>query len=157
MNAESPKLSIQSEPLSDALYLELAPLFKAEWQEVGYRKDVLILDIDLKSMDLLARNRRLAIFTLRELGALVGYMIFTIGPHPKYRTTIWASLAGWWVHPDFRRPMVAKRLVEFSEENLREYGVQFVAPAVRMDHPAAGKVLEALGYEKYEIAFFKAL
>lgn len=153
MNAEAPHISIQAEPLSDDLLKELSPLFIAEWEEVGQWKDRLPLSIDLKTMDALARAKRLAIFTVREIGELSGYMIFTLGFHPKYNTTAWATMNGWYLKPSARRPMTAKRMVDFAKEELKTYGAQFCMGACRIDHPEAGKLLEHCGFTPYEVGY----
>ena len=152
-----PHIAYQVEPLSDSLYQELKPLLLAEWEEVGYRKDLLKLSVDLVAMDALARAGRLAIFTLRVDGNLYGYVTFTIMQHPKYCTTLWASMLGWYVSPEARKPMISKRHLQFALQWLKQYGIQFVQGACRVDHPSAGKLLESEGFKPYEMGYLKVL
>ena len=152
-----PHVTYQVEPLSDTLYMEMKPLLFQEWEEVGYRKDVLKLSIDLVGMDALARAGRLAIFTLRVDDRLYGYVVFTIMQHPKYSTTLWASMLGWYVSPEARKPTISKRHLHFAMQWLKEYGIQFVQGACRIEHPTAGKLLESEGFKPYELGYLKVL
>lgn len=137
--------------------VELKPLFRKEWEEVGEQRDVIELDIDFVLLDTLLRFGRACIFVAKREGSITGYVIFTLSKHPKYKRTSWAFGTAFWISPDARLPRVAHRLIGFAEKSLAERGVQFVQTGSRVAHKAAGRVYASLGYEAYEVGWLKRL
>jgi len=158
MNASTPAFSFHAEPLTEALYAELYPFLEREWEEVGVLKDKLVLKVDPVVITALAKAGRLSIFTLRNHGNLVGYVVFTLSKHPKYSDTSWAFMFVWFLDPSVRGHYgIALRFMSFALKELKRAGVQFVNGAHRLGHAAAGRVMEAAGFEAYEIGYLKEL
>lgn len=134
----------------------LKPLFQAEFDEVG-EKDALTLDINFAMLEALINFGRAVLCLLKEGDTVMGYSVWTVSPHPKYQSTLWAFNSGFWIVPEARKPNVAKRLIEFAEIALRQRGCQFIQAGGRIDHPAAIRLYEALGYKPYEIALYKQI
>lgn len=133
----------------------LKPLFRREWEEVGEHRDIIELDIDFALLDAMLHVGRAAIFAAKRGSSIVGYAVFSISHHPKYRRTMWAFGSGLWIEPSARGPRVSHRLLQFAEAELAKRGVQFIQNGSRIAHKSAGRVLASLGYEPYEIGWLK--
>lgn len=147
------KLSISKASVDDLD--ELSVLFQAEFNEVG--EQGLTLDINYGLLKGLMGVNAAAIYVVKHEVQIVGYMVFTIGSHPKYQSTRWAFGSGLWISPEYRRPRVAIRLMEFALEDLKNRGVNFIQMGSRVQHGAAGKLLEKFSFKPYEIGWLKQI
>lgn len=59
-------------------------------------------------------------------GCIVGYAVATVAPHPHYALTA-AQHDSLFIHPDYRAPRLALRLVESVEAECKARGALFIA------------------------------
>lgn len=127
---------------------ELRPVLFRGWSEVG-QKDM-ILDPDFDEFIAQERAGRLALFTVRNDGALVGYSIFFLRNHLHYRNTVCAINDAIFLDHAHRRGRVGVRLIKFAGLGLAGMGAKKVYYHSKLAYPQLGKVLAALGYECHE-------
>lgn len=136
----------------------LGDLFQAEFDEVGECKHLLHLSINIPLYQGLINAGRGVIYLAKDGEEIVGYSSYTLSQHPKYMDSgLWAFGAGFFLKPEHRGARTAWRLVEFAEAGLRDRAVKFVLAGSRVNHDAAGRLYEAMGYSPHEVARLKAL
>lgn len=94
----------------------------------------------------------LDVFTMRDLGKLVGYAVFSTLPNPDYLDTWWCRESCIYVEPDYRG-IPAMRFQGFQDRALR--GKYPDAEVVRFStaRKDRGAVLEGMGYRRLETAY----
>lgn len=118
------------------------------------------LDPNLDMYRLASRAGRLIVYTARDGGKLVGYIVHFVGKNHHYQTKGWATGDVMWLEPEARKPMVASRLLDFMENDLSERTADVVEIASREgteDSEALGRLLEARGYVKVATLYGKRL
>lgn len=135
---------------------ETAHLWPKHWAEVAVNKDVIQLDPDFETYDLLARGGMLHIVVARKDGEVVGYHYTIVRPHLHYRQSLSAFTDIYWVAPEHRTGRTPLRLFQFVEKTLKERGVQkaFTGTKLSLD---AGPLFEFLGWTETERTYIKIL
>lgn len=81
---------------------ELKPLFRPHYEELALDQDRVPLDPEWSYYyDRDAAGQALCV-VLRDGGAVVGYFVGFIAPHPHYRTCLTLTQDLFWLHPDYR-------------------------------------------------------
>ena len=96
------------------------------------------------------------LITAKDKDLLVGYIVFNIGPHIRYQSTLVAQEDLYYVVPDYRRQGIAKKLFEVAEVKLKEYNIDFIFATTKTYLDRSG-LLEQAGYECFEKKFAKKL
>ena len=120
-------------------------------------QDAAPLDMNTPVYEAAQKAGLLYVFTMRDAGSLVGYMLFFTGTNLHYRRTKWATADGAWVEPKARRPRVASRFLDFVEAKLQEFGVVIVTIGCKIKWPALARLLESRGYDRIEVILSKRL
>ncbi|TFH47153.1 MAG: GNAT family N-acetyltransferase [Lysobacterales bacterium] len=153
------QITYQQEPggpdLVGKMLEEALPMFKAHYEEIAKFKDI-PLDIDIDAYLRIEKIGRLRVFTVRDDGVLIGYAIFTVGPHPHYNGHIHAMQDILYLKPEYRKGRIGQRLISFSDEKLEREGVDVVFQHVKV-YADFGGLLEMLGYEKMDTIWAKRL
>lgn len=138
---------------------EAEPLIRAHWQEIARNRETIPLNIDHVAYAKLDERGQLLIVTARDDGRLVGYLTYFIMPqgHLHYLGTPWAESDVFFVLPEERKSGVGAGLFRAAEEALRARGVRVVHTHVKIEHPAAGRLLEHLGHQPIETIYAKVL
>jgi hypothetical protein len=158
---------------------EMRPLFTKHWEEIALNRDKVRLDIDENCYEQMENLGVLRVYTVRELGRLVGYAVYFVKRHPHYRGVLWAVSDIFWLErrlrtkrgifarawrkmryflkPHLIRATVGARFFSFIEAQLRQESVQFMHTITKVSHPAAGRVLEYLGHDHIQNGYSKYL
>ena len=99
---------------------------------------------------------RFVLVTAKDEGLLVGYIVFGIGTHIRYKSTLVAQEDLYYVVPEYRRQGIAKRLFEEAEKVLKTYRVDFIFATTKTYLDRSG-LLEQSGYECFEKKFGKKI
>lgn len=132
------------------------PLFEQHWRELATYQDI-PLWIDDAQYERLEAHGHLMIVTMRVADRLCGYAVYMIAANPHYATSLQAREDVIYIEPRARRLGLGRNLLRQSEVLLRQAGVQVVAHAVKLTHPALGELLQAEGYQPIETVFTKRL
>lgn len=81
-------------------------------------------------------------------GCIVGYAVATVAPHPHYDLTA-AQHDSLFIHPDYRAPRLALRLVESVEAECKARGALFIAWHAKPGTPFARLLEHRAHLEEY--------
>lgn len=104
-----PEITYQWEQFP-ALVREIAPLFRAHWQEIATNKADVPLDPNYDLFCQYALAGVLHVLTVRADGVLVGYVFAMIGPHLHYESTLWCHVDMFWLDPQYRSGWTGVRM-----------------------------------------------
>lgn len=138
---------------------EAEPLVREHYHEVAHYQDI-PLEVDVESYIETDEVGLLRVFTARELdgGALVGYVIYLVGPNLHYKNSKQAKQDALFVHPRARTTNVGSKLVKFSELSLAHDGVQVVYQHTKVTPELDLRPFyEHLGYELIDHVYGKRL
>jgi len=99
---------------------------------------------------------KIVLITAKDDGVLVGYIVFCVNTHIRYKSTLYASEDLYYVVPSHRRQGIAKKLFEVAEKTLKDRKVKFMFATTKVYHDRSG-LLEQSGYECFEKKFAKKL
>lgn len=129
---------------------EARPLLERHWNEIARNKDLISLDPDYERYAMLDEAGKLCVCIARENGTLVGYACYIVDYHLHYKSTLWAVSDIFWLAPECRKAGVGMRLFKFVESVLHDRGVIVMHTTFKVAHPAAGRLLEAMGHATIE-------
>ena len=133
---------------------EIEPLAELEWEESGHPTQELKIDWDAY-YDLESRGV-LKFFTARQEGKLIGYfVVLCVTPLTAKGETI-GYYDSVYVHKDYRKSSVGKRLFKFVETCIKEDGIERVIASSSKKNPI-GKFLNRMGYFEIETKYEKVL
>lgn len=155
MNAGS-VVMFQRETLSQCLG-ESGELTMRHWEEIARNKELFPLDPDIEFYHTLEKMDRLRVFTVRKDGVLTGYAVYFVGNNKHYKTVIWALSDIFWLAPESRKSMVGLKLFKYVEAELKKDGVNVMHTTYKIEHPAAGRILNFLGHTHIEAGYAKVL
>ena len=98
----------------------------------------------------------LKFFTAREDGLLVGYFVVLITSPLTTKGSLIGVYDAVYVHKDYRKSTVARRMFKFVEGCMKEDGVYRVLASSSSKNPI-GKFLDRLGYSEIETKYEKVL
>ena len=133
---------------------ELTPLAVLEWEESGHPTESLVIDWD--AYFAYEEAGRLKFFTAREEGKLIGYFVVLIISPLTAKGELVGSYDAVYVHRDYRKSMVARRMFKFVEDCMREDHIYRVVASSSTKNPI-GKFLNRLGYSEIETKYEKVL
>lgn len=135
---------------------EIVPLLPQHWAELAVHKDI-PLDPDYEVYARGADAGLIKFMTVRKEGALIGYAIWVVKPHPHYKGHAWALNDIVWLHPDHRRMHIGRAFVEFWEAMLTKWGVAVVHVDTKIVAPQLLYLLKGCGYDVTGVALEKRL
>ncbi len=148
--------TFQRETFSSGV-VEAIPFARRQCEEAGEDPKLFPFDPAYDRYEAAERNGILRCYTVRCHGAYAGHALFYVfyGMHSKGIKAAVSDM--FWLAPEYRRPGVAKRLLQFTERELATEGVVLIHQQPRVDPPAARKLLEHLGYELVSYTYAKTL
>lgn len=149
-------IKYQQEFFSNIPAEEFSGLIQEHWQEVATNKDKIPLDPDYDRYISLEEADALKVFTVRDGGTLVGYFAVFVFPHIHYQQTVYAQNDVIYLTPDYRKGMVASRLIRFAEDCLKEDGVDVLMINTKVSHDFS-PLLERLKYKLTDKVYGKML
>lgn len=147
-------MRVESEHLTPELQAEIQPLSENHWDEVNIYKDI-PLNMDWDTYTAAENMDRLALFTVRDDGRLIGYAAYYLSPQGHDRENLYALQDALYVVPEFRGK-ASIQLIRESTARLKELGVVVVLQNVKVTHDF-GPMLERMGYEKTESVYSRRL
>ena len=133
---------------------EVEPLALLEWNESG--SDTRDLNIDWESYFILEQQGKLKFFTVRKEGLLIGYFLVVVVAPLTIKGELMGCYDAVYVHKDYRKSTVGKRLFKFVEECMKEDGISRVMASSSMKNPI-GNFLTRMGYHEVETKYEKEL
>lgn len=131
---------------------EIEPLIRSHHHEVS--ADDLPMSPDWAGYAVLEESGSLAIFTVREAGALIGYATFIKSQMLHHKNVIAAHCDMIYLDPAFRAGPRAFNLIRHCEQELKLCGVRKLMWGVKIRRDWS-PVLKRLGYEAEEIVLSK--
>lgn len=148
-------ITYKQELLSDMLE-ELKPILPIHYKELALDQDEIPLDPNYDLYLHMEQMGILHICTARKDGELLGYFITNVMPHPHYKSTIFAKVDIYYIHPDHRGNGVGSKLFAFHEQEMKRLGVQKIVNSCKL-HQDHLPLFTALGYKQIERTFSKLI
>lgn len=149
-------IQFKREPLTRALWDEAMPLIQKHWHEVAFYEDI-PLNPDWNVYSAAASAGQVVVFTARKNQVeLVGYALYFVKPGPHYLGSIQAAQDVIYLDPAVRG-LTGTAFIQYIDAALAEDGVQVVFQHAKVAHPALGRVLERIGYQKQDIIYSRRL
>lgn len=149
-------ITYQEEKFS-ALYDEAAPLLERHYREIAPYQDRLPLKPHRAYYEQLEQASALVIVTARSDGNLVGYLAALIGPRLHNVPIIGATADVVWIAPEHRNLGVGNAIFDYMEGVLAKRGALTFQCNSKSAHPALAFLLDARGYDRYEIVHLRFL
>lgn len=138
------------------LRTEMLPLLARHWREVALNHADVPLDIDEKKYAELDESGALHILTVRRNGLLIGYHVAIVSGHLHYASTLHGITDVFYVAPECRHGVVALRMFQAVERELKKMGVKKLFTATKL-HLDQGRIFEHLGYKPVERLYAKII
>tara|TARA_R110001606_G_scaffold88029_1_gene198177 strand:- start:131 stop:574 length:444 start_codon:yes stop_codon:yes gene_type:complete len=146
-------IKYQQEFLSTA-ELEITPLAELEWEESGHPTEP--LNINWEGYFELEDLGRLKFFTARKEELLIGYFVVIVMMPLTAKGDLMGVYDAVYVHKDYRKSTVGKRLFKYVETCMKEDGVYRVLASSSNKNPI-GNFLTRMGYNEVETKYEKVL
>ncbi len=140
----------------DVFLADALPMLAKHWYEIAHYSDI-PLDPDFDAYRKIEANGQLRIFTVRIGGVLHGYAVFVVAANAHYRTSLQATQDVLYIDPGYRKGTFGMRLLWYSENRLREEGVEVVYHHVKVKHPVLGVLLQRMGYEVVDAIYARRI
>lgn len=147
------------EELTPTLLEEIKPLLPVHYDELSEHK-LAGIDLDPQYDLYLARAAagQVLVLTLRDAGALVGYLVSFIAPGMHYRGCLTCTTDIFFVTPDRRGLEGGKILFSAWLSECRRRGIRLTQIGIKTRHSKfARPILEAVGFVETEIMFWQFL
>ena len=138
--------------------VELAPLLKQQWDELGEYRDCMPLAPDFGLYIVRESQGQCFMTTARNEGALIGYYICMVQPLPHHMTTFSGYLDFMWLMPEYRAHGVGQQIFNTVESELRRRGAKIWFSASRAcgtTHERMDKLLRRNGFEPLDLIYAK--
>ena len=126
-------------------------LFKAHWKEIALYKNERPLNVNHASYFQLESQGRLAVFTVRSNGNLIGYSMFTFGISNHYTIPV-ASNDAFYLHPQFRKGWTAVNFIKYCLKKLKQSKAKQVIWRTK-SHQSFGPILERYGMKEDDVCY----
>lgn len=137
------------------IYPEIEPFFQAHYDELATLKDKIPkVDPNYKLYATLEASECLHVVTARQCGALVGYFVGVVTPHPHYQQVLTCSADLYYLAPEYRKAQNGILFLQHIEKSVRERGVQLLVMGTKMQKDL-GRLYEHLGYTETDRVFRK--
>ena len=133
---------------------EVTPLAELEWEESGHPTEP--LNIAWESYFELEDRGQLKFFTARKDDLLVGYFVVVVIMPLTAKGDLMGVYDAVYVHKDYRKSTVGKRLFKYVETCMKEDGVYRVLASSSKKNPI-GNFLTRMGYNEVETKYEKVL
>lgn len=139
------------------VFEESLPLLRKHWQELARNKEEVSLDINVENYKQLEQSNILRVFTVRDSDVLIGYAVYLISSGLHYKSTSFATSDLFWLSKEYRQQSIGHGLFSFIEDTLKIEGIKIIHTSFKIEHPAAGFLLETLGHKPIEMVYEKVL
>lgn len=160
-------LTFQRERVVD-LFDEARPLYEAHYKEIAHFQDI-PLQVNEDGYRAMEEAGLLRVYTARDCGELVGYVVFKVGPNLRYMTSLQALQDILYVDKSRRGLLIGKGLIDHAYARLKAEGCQVVyqhakagpevvaaLKALKPRHDV-GRFFEWTGHELIDLVYGKRL
>jgi GNAT superfamily N-acetyltransferase len=142
---------------------EAEPLTRLHWEEIAKNKALLTLNPDVEKYELLDKNDALLLVTARDDGALVGYFLWIVLPHPHYKHVLVAEEDLHFLSPEYRSGGVrgagcgyGYKLLEAARDAAIARGARLLTMREKVghEHPA---IMDGLGFVPADVVYTHAV
>jgi len=144
------------EKLTPQLAEEALPLLQAHVGEVSFLGQDAKLDVDWGRYSDIQEAGAFHVYTARTDGRLVGYIAYLVMFHLHYQWLKAAMQDVIYLAPESRRGRTAMEMIKFSEDSLREEGVDVVFQHGKLSKDLT-KLFKLLRYTPMDVAYMKWL
>ena len=141
------------EEVNYELFEEILPLLEEHKEEISIFKDV-PLEVDILRYIKMWVTDSFVFYSAREDDVLIGYSAYFISPHIHYKSLLIAQADVLFLSKPKRKGLVGVRLLKYSEERLKELGVDKILQSTKV-HYDLGNLLGRLGYEECDKIYVK--
>jgi hypothetical protein len=103
---------------------DIQPLIERHYEEIAQFKDMQKLDPDWETYETLERLGRLWVMTVRDHGALVGYIVMIVSKALHYKTLLMATEDIHYLLPEYRKGLTGYRLLAKTKQAMKEKGAR---------------------------------
>jgi ribosomal protein S18 acetylase RimI-like enzyme len=128
-----------------------------QWMEMALYKDSIPLDPDWNTYRHAFESGFMTIFTARDHGTLVGYIIFHLTMRHLHYKHRFAKDDTIWFKPEYRGAGIATGLFDYFEADLNGAGPVVIVIESREGHPALDQLCYSRGYSHMGAIFGKRL
>lgn len=126
-------------------------LFEAHWKEIALYKKERPLNVNHANYFQLESKGALAVFTVRDNGALVGYSMFTFGISNHYTIPV-ASNDAFYLHPQFRKGWTAVKFIKYCLKMLKNTKAKQIIWRTK-SYQSFGPILERYGMKEDDVCY----
>lgn len=149
-------LTVRPEPVTREAFAEAMALLRRNYDETGAWSPTAFAP-DVQAYLGLWINGNLLYHVARDAdGALVGYSVMVLGPHPHYDGEPQATQDALYVAPGYRHGSAGVRLIRQSDALARRAGAH-VAYRQSTPHREISPLLERLGYHAMDTTYGRRL
>lgn len=135
---------------------ELRELGKYHYQEVNHDNSKAEPNFDADLFADMERAGILKIFTAREMGGLIGYLIVVISPDVQNKGDKIPEEVGFYIHKSYRSKGAGQGILEFTENCLKEDGFRTLVMSSTTQNPV-DELYKRSGYKPISVKYEKVL
>lgn len=132
---------------------EIEHLLEQHYQEVTHHRDIPV-GCDFEKYQQLDRAGVLRIFTVRIMGELVGYSIFSVGTSLHYKSSLQARQDTLFLSAPYRKGLTGYKFIKWVDEQLKAEGVEICYQHGKFVKDIQS-IFERLGYEPTYYVYMK--
>lgn len=148
-------ITFQTETFHDMID-ELKPILPIHWQELALDHAEVPLDPDYDLYLALENAGQLHLCTARDNNALIGYFVTFVQNHIHYKSTVFARVDVYYIHPEHRGTGAGAKLFRYHESEMKRLGAKKIINMCKL-HQDHGPLFAALGYTHIENIFSKVI
>lgn len=139
-----------------AIEPDIEALAKQHYVEINHNPMLSVPKFDKEVFRNLERMDMLRIFTARESGELVGYLVVVISPDFNIQGNQIPEEVGFYVHKSYREKGVGNSLLNFSEQCLKDDGHKTLVMSSTNKNPV-DDFYKSMGYKEITRKYEKVL
>lgn len=134
---------------------ELQAIYPEHYEELTVSKNF-PLDPDYERYRKMSQMGILKLYTCRDDGVLIGYVVMVVGPGLHYKTCMVAHEDLYYLKKDYRKGRLGIKMFQYVEEELKKIGIDRVVMGTKV-YSDNSRLFEYLGYRFYEKLYTKEL
>ena len=133
---------------------DIQPLLEKHWLETEPNQETILLNPDWEQYALLDSAGILHIFTARDNGDLVGYLVMMLSKSIHHKDHLFAATDVVYVKPDYRKTHTGADLIKFAESHCKENGVSLMTLNMKVEFPF-DRLMTTMGFNLLERVYHK--
>ena len=148
----TPAITYQVETLA-ATRDEALPLLERHYEEIAQFKDIQKLDPDWDAYATMERAGRLWVMTVRDHGALVGYIVMVIARALHYKQLLVAQEDIHFLLPEYRKGLTGYRMLVKAKQAMQARGCKMIIMRCKAEIVNHAPLFERLGGELSDLVY----